>query len=215
MKIAILGAGNVGQAVGARLVRSGHEVTLSFAREAQALADAAARIGAQAAEPAAAVEPAEAVLLATPWGVTLDLVRRLAPALDGKIVWDTTNCLKPDFSGLEIGLDTSAGEAVAAAAPGARVVKAIVPMAKWLAGGGAVINGRSPTVFVCGDDRDARAEVARLVAAIGVDAVEAGPLRNARYAEPFGMLLVQLAYVEGLGTGIGGALLREEPHRAA
>jgi threonine dehydrogenase-like Zn-dependent dehydrogenase len=120
VKIAILGAGNVGQAVGARLVGAGHAVTLSFAREAQALADAAARIGAHAAEPEAAVAGAEAVLLATPWGVTLDLVRRLAPALDGKLLWDTTNCLKPDFSGLEVGLDTSGGEAVAAAAPGAR-----------------------------------------------------------------------------------------------
>ena len=49
----------------------------------------------------------------------------------------------------------------------------------------------------------------RLVADIDADGVDAGPLSLARYTEPLGMLLVQLAYVQGMGARIGATLLRE------
>jgi predicted dinucleotide-binding enzyme len=70
------------------------------------------------------------------------------------------------------------------------------------------IDGRAPGVFVCGDDAQARKTILSLVADIGADGVEAGPLANARYTEPLGMLLVQLAYVQAMGPHIGSSLLR-------
>ena len=123
------------------------------------------------------------VIPATAWGVTLDAVRSVADALAGKVVWDATNPLEPD--------------------------KAIPPFAEVLHAPSTLIAGQKPGVFVCGDDEDGRRTVLELVADIDADGVEAGRLANARYIEPLGMLLVQLAYVGGLGARIGSALIRE------
>lgn len=120
--------------------------------------------------------------------------------LAGKVVWDTTNPLKPDMSGLVIGTTTSAGEEVARAAPGARVVKAVPPFAEVLHSSSTEIGGGRPGVFVCGDDAEARRQVLGLVAEIGADGVD---------AEPLGMSLVQLAYAQGFGARIGSVLIRD------
>ena len=211
MKIGIIGAGNVGVGIGSHLTAKGHDVVISFARDDEKVRSAAARIGggAHAGTPREAAAHGAVVIVATPWSVTLDVVTSVAGALDGKVVWDTTNPLKADMSGLEIGTTTSAGEQVAAAAPGARVVKAVPPMAEILQSPSSEIDGREPGVFVCGDDANARAIVLSLLADINADGVDAGPLANARYTEPLGMLLVQLAYVQKMGTRIGVTLLRD------
>jgi 8-hydroxy-5-deazaflavin:NADPH oxidoreductase len=210
MKIGIIGAGNIGVGIGRHLAGNGHDVVVSFSRSAQKLADAAAAIGggARAASPADAAAHGEVVVVATPWAATLDVVRELADTLDGKVVWDATNALTPDMSGLALGTTTSAGEQIAKAAPGANVVKAVPPFADVLHAASTLIEGRKPGVFVCGDDAGARAVVLNLVADIDAAGVDAGPLSNARYTEPLGMLLVQLAYVQGLGTQLGTVLTR-------
>ena len=64
-------------------------------------------------------------------------------------------------------------------------------------------------MFVCGDDAKARRAVLPLIADIDADVVDAGPLSLARYTEPLGMLLVQLAYAQGMGARIGSVLIRE------
>ena len=211
MNIGIIGAGNVGTGIGKRLAAKGHRVVVSFARSQDKL-DAAARAiggGARSGSPAEAARFGEAVIVATPWGVTLGAVQGVAGELVGKVVWDTTNPLKLDMSGLEIGTTTSAGEEIARAAPGTRVVKAVPPFAEVLHSSSTEIGGGHPGVFVCGDDPEARKLVLGLVADIGADGVDAGPLMLARYTEPLGMLLVQLAYAQGFGARIGAFLLRE------
>ncbi|WP_116970902.1 prephenate dehydrogenase/arogenate dehydrogenase family protein [Blastomonas sp. UPD001] len=212
MKIGIIGAGNVGQSIGRRLAEKGHFVVVSFARSSEKLAAAAAAIGhdARVGTPGEAANAADVVVLATPWAATLDAAREIAPVVAGKVIWDTTNPLKADMSGLEIGTTTSGGEEVAKAVPTANVVKAVPPMAELMAISGPLsIEGRAPGVFVCGDDADARSVVLQLVGDLGADGVDAGPLANARYTEPLGMLLVQLAYLQGMGASIGSSLLRE------
>lgn len=213
MKIGIIGAGNVGTGLGRRLAAHGHEIMVSFARTPDKVAAAAAAIGAgaRAVTPAEAVAESELVVLATPWGVTLDVTRELAALLANRIIWDTTNPLKPDMSGLAVGTTSSGGEEVAKLTPGARVVKAIAPFAEVLQSPVDDLISAPPGVFVCGDDPAARAVVAGLVTAIGGDPVDAGPLTMARYAEPAAMLLVQLAYVQGFGPQIGLTVLRERP----
>jgi predicted dinucleotide-binding enzyme len=126
-----------------------------------------------------------------------------------KILWDCTNALKPDMTGLLIGTTTSGGEEVAKLAPWAKVVKAIPPFAELLHSSSTSIGGQKSGVFVCGDDGGAKDVVQHLVGDIGATAIDAGPLALARYTEPAGMLLVQLAYTGGFGARIGLALLRE------
>ena len=210
MRIAILGAGNVGSALARRLAAQGHDVSLAFSRDRGKLEATARAVGARAAEPREAVAAAEVVILATPWAMT-EVALQCAGDLSGKLLWDCTNPLKPDMSGLMLGTETSGGEQVAAwAGSTARVVKAIPPFAEQMSREEPRIveDGRSPSVFVCGDDPQARNTVAALVRGIGAEPTVAGPLSNARFTEPAGMLLVQLAHRQGMGTSIGLSLLR-------
>ncbi len=213
MKIAILGPGNVGTGLGKRLAAAGHEIVVSFARTPVKLAGAARAIGhsARAGTPESAVRDGEVILLATPWAATLDLVRSLQPLLVGKILWDTSNAFTPDMSELLIGTTTSAGEEIARVAVGARVVKAIAPFAELLHSPSLLLEGRRPGVFVCGDDRAARGVIASLLTDIAIDAVDAGPLKRARFTEPLGMLVTNLAYVDGMGARINAVLIRDRP----
>jgi predicted dinucleotide-binding enzyme len=184
---------------------------VSFARTPDKVQDAARTIGggARPGNPEEAARHGEVVIIATPWAVTLQAVRQVGSELAGKVVWDTTNPLKTDMSGLEIGTTTSAGEEIARAAPQAKVVKAVAPFAEVLHSPSNRIGGHLPGVFVCGDDAEARRIVLRLVADIDAEGVEAGPLSLARYTEPLGMLLVQLAYARGFGARIGSVLIRD------
>ena len=217
MNIGIIGAGNVGTGIGKWLAAKGHRILVGFARTQDKL-DAAAQVignGARSGSPAEAARFGEVVIVATPWSVTLEVVQDVAGELVGKVVWDTTNPLKADMSGLEIGTTASAGEEIARAAPGARVVKALPPFAEVLHSPTTEIGGGRPGVFVCGNDAEARSLVLGLVAEIGADGVDAGPLTLARYTEPLGMLLVQLAYAQGFGARIAASLLRSPVSAAA
>jgi predicted dinucleotide-binding enzyme len=128
MNIGIIGAGNVGGALAKRLGGAGHAVMLSFSKDRGALQATAHRYSARAGTPSEAVRFGEVVVLAVPWAVVEVALRQAGP-LAGKVLWDCTNALTPDYTGLEVGTTTSGGEIVQQRAPGARVVKGIPPAA--------------------------------------------------------------------------------------
>jgi len=198
MKIGVIGGGNVGTALARRLVPKGHEVMLSFSRDPVKLEHAAKTFGARTGSPREAVEFAEVVAFAVPWAA-VDGALHDAGSLAGKIVWDCTNALKPDLSGLALGTSPSGGERVQGLEPGARVVKGIPPFAELLHSAEPTLDGEPVSVFVCGDDAAAKGLVATLLASLPATVTDAGPLENARYVEPAMMLLVRLAYGQGLG----------------
>ena len=209
MKIGIIGTGNVGTGLAKRLVPKGHNLMLSYSRDAAKMTAAAKDLGAKTGSVAEAVAFGEVVILATPYTANEDALKRAGNPASGKIIWDCTNPLKPDFSGLLIGTTTSAGEETAALAPWARVVKAIPPFAERLHADLLEIAGDKPGVFLCGDDPDARSVIARLVSDIGAEPVDTGGgIALSRYIEPANMLLVALAYGNGFGTHIALALKR-------
>jgi predicted dinucleotide-binding enzyme len=115
MKIAIIGAGNVGSTLGRAWAKKGHDLFFG-ARQPQddKTRQLVASIGtkAQAGTIAQAAAFGEIVVLATPWQATEAAVRA-AGDLKGKTVIDCTNPLKPNVSGLEFGFTTSAAERVA------------------------------------------------------------------------------------------------------
>lgn len=211
MNIGIIGAGNVGTGLAKHFIARGHAVMLSFSLDMDKLNATAAELGARVGTVAEAVQFADVVVLATPWTVTPDALRQTGSVQGKKIMWDCTNALKPDLSGLAIGTTTSGAEEIAKLAPWATVVKAIPPFAQMLHSPSMLIGEHRAGVFVCGDDADARAIVAKLVDEIGAQPVDAGPLALARYVEPAAMLLVQLAYQQGFGARIGLSLLQETP----
>jgi predicted dinucleotide-binding enzyme len=203
MRIAIIGAGALGKAIARGLVESGHEIVFGGGASAH---EVAARLGAAACSNADAAAHADVVALAVPFSA-IDAALAQTGSLDGAVLWSCVNALKPDLSGLAVGFDTSAAEEVASRAPGARVVSAIPPFAEALANGDLAYDGGiAPSVFVCGDDDQAKAVVELLVLDLGAHPVDAGPLVSARLVEPAMMLLVRIAYA-GVPRDVGLRLL--------
>lgn len=209
MNIGIVGTGTMGAGLGKLWAGRGHQVFFGSRNPAKAQA-LAGSVGANArgGTIAEAGEFAEAVLLATPWEATEAAVKG-AGDLAGKILIDCTNPLVSDYMQLAVGHSTSGAEEIAKWAPGASVVKAFNAIfGRVINSGNPNFGGQPATVFYCGDDEAAKAKVAELVEEIGFDPVDAGPLENARYLEPLGELLVQLAYDLAMGTNIAINLVR-------
>lgn len=189
-KVGIIGDGNVGSALARGLQRSGHEVR-AVGKEKGAIRDAASW--------------GEVVLLAVPFGAIDDVVRDAGESLDGRTVVDVTNALDANMS-LAVGFTTSGAEELQKKLPKARVVKAFNTVFAQHMDSGRL--GDEPlTAFVAADDAEAKKTVLELARGIGFDAVDAGPLRNARLLEPLAFFNIQLGYVLGLGTQIGFKLL--------
>jgi predicted dinucleotide-binding enzyme len=209
MNIGIIGAGNVGTGLAKHLISKGHQVLFSFSKDPEKLAATARSFGARSGTVPEAIAFADIVVLATPWSATAAALQQAGEVVGRKILWDCTNALKPDMSGLSIGTTNSAGEEIARLAPWARVVKAIPPFAEIMHSGSMRIADQQSTIFVCGDDADAKAAVQTLLTQLDMAPYDAGQLRNARYTEPAGFLMVQLAYALGYGANIGLSLLKK------
>src|SRR5205823_13304612 len=109
MKIAIIGAGNVGGTLGKGWAKKGHDIFFGVRHpQDDKIRQLVQSIGpkAQAGTVAQAVAFGEVVVLATPWQGTEAAVKQ-AGDLSGKVVIDCTNPLKPDFSALALGFSTS------------------------------------------------------------------------------------------------------------
>ena len=189
MNIAIIGDGNVGSALQRGLQKGGHQ--------AEAVGNEPERVRALAAS-------AEVVFLAVPFGAVPDVVATLGDALDGKVLVDVTNALGPE--GLVVGFTTSGAEELQKQAPAARVVKAFNTVFAQHMDSGRV-KGEPLTLLAASDDEEAKATVLGLGRDIGFDAVDAGPLRNARLLEPLAAQNIQLGYVLGMGPDIGFRLV--------
>ena len=197
MKVAIIGAGNVGKALGTSLTRAGHDVTITASTPESARA-AAAEIGARpGTSNAAAVDAAEVVILAVPYAAAGDEVaEEIADAATGRVVVDATNPIKPDFSGLAT--DTSAAEELQALLPSAAVVKAFNTIFAANQADPSV-DGEPVDGFVAGDDADAKQKVISLVQSMGMRPLDVGPLTSARALEGMAFINIGLNAANGWG----------------
>ncbi len=209
MKIGIIGSGNVGSALGKIWARGGHDIIFS-SRHPEELKGLAESIGKNAryGMPAEAVKLGEVVVLAVPWSQAKDALKSAGP-FSGKTLIDCTNPLKSDLSGLAVECSTSAGEEVSKIAKDARVVKAFnTTFAALMQSPSRMFGTMRPVGFYCGDDDPAKAVVSGLIRETGLEPVDAGPLTSARYLEAMAMLIIQMAFVRGMGTDLAFALLR-------
>ncbi|MBN8492582.1 MAG: NADPH-dependent F420 reductase [Burkholderiales bacterium] len=208
MKIAVIGAGNVGGTLGRRWAALGHELVFGVrdpAREKyQGLVTQTGGRG-RLASNREACAGAGAVLLATPWNTTQAALAECG-ALDGQVLIDATNPLGADLR-LTLGHSDSGGEQVARWALGARVVKAFNTTGFNIMED-PVIQGRHAVMFVAGDDPAAKSVVLDLASAIGFEAVDAGPLASSRMLEPMAQLWIHCAYRQGLTRDYAFHLLR-------
>jgi 8-hydroxy-5-deazaflavin:NADPH oxidoreductase len=186
MKISIIGDGNVGSALARGLQKSGHSISMT---------------GNDPAHVAELAASGEIIILAVPFGAHDQVAATIGSAANAKPVVDVSNALTSDLK-LALGYTTSAAEELQKKLPSAKVVKAFNTVFAGTMDSGRA-KGEQLTTFVTGDDAAAKSAVLDLARGIGFDAVDAGPLVNARLLEPVGFLTIQLAYVLGLGPEIG------------
>jgi predicted dinucleotide-binding enzyme len=202
MKTAIIGIGNMGAGLARRL--AGKRDVLLASRDDAKAAILAAEIGVASAPISAATTSAAILVLAVPYASALELAS--SGMLDNKIIVDITNPLKPDFSGLLFGHDTSAAEQIQAKAKGAKVVKAFNTIFAELFASPVDETSAVP-VFMAGDN-DAVDVVDALVRDAGFRGEKTGSLEAARLLEPLGMLNIHLGYGLGRGTNIAPTWMR-------
>ncbi len=207
MGISIIGAGNVGIALGSAFVTCGEVVTFGVTNH-EKYREAVAALGhaVSLATIDAAIAANDIVILAVPYDALPGLAQRVAD-WQGKILVDATNPLAPGLNGLALGTTTSGAEELARLAKGARVVKAFNTTGAENLGDSAYAGGKA-FMPVCGDDADARRRVIALAEGLGFDAIDFGALNAARYLEPFAMAWIHLAFKQGFGRNFAFSVLR-------
>jgi predicted dinucleotide-binding enzyme len=202
MRIAIIGAGNVGKTLGSALRAKGHIVVFGV-RDPSKTEERNAKTVAEA------LTGAEAVILATPWTAAEALVCEHAGALAGKIVIDATNPINPSLMRLAVGFDTSGAELLQSQARKAKFYKAFNSTGFSVMAKPHFPKGQA-VMFVAGPDGPDKKTVQRIVADVGFEAVDAGELKVARLLEPLAMLWVQLALAKGQGRDFAFVMARRE-----
>jgi predicted dinucleotide-binding enzyme len=144
--------------------------------------------------------------LAVPYENVVDAVKEIGVMADGKVLIDVTNAVTDDW-GLAIGFSTSAAEELQKKLPKTRVVKAFNTVFAANQSTGKV-GKEQLTFFVAADDAAAKVTVMQLGKDIGFEPVDAGPLKSARYLESMAVLLMNLAFVLGMGANIGYKLVK-------
>lgn len=197
MKVGILGSGLMGAKLGTLFARAGHEVVFSYARSREKLERLAreAKGKARAGTPAEAVKGADAILLAVHW-LRVDDVLTQAGDFAGRTVITCSLPMNEEDTELVVAHTSSGAEELARKIPKAKIVSAFgtVPSEVLF----DVFKGRRkrqrPSLLYCGEHAPAKRVAAELIRDVGFDPVDAGPLRMARYLEPFTMLIARLAY---------------------
>ncbi|MFX1391771.1 MAG: NADPH-dependent F420 reductase [Promethearchaeota archaeon] len=207
MKISIIGTGRLGSTLGKIWAEKGHTIMFG-SQDPERAKKLAHSIGSNATGGSyeEASKFSDIIILAVPWSGAKESIK-IAGDLKGKILVDSTTTAVPHLGGLSVIITPSAGEKVAKWAEDAKVIKVVhtigvdsltkVQFGSQLA-----------SLFVCGDDFEAKSKVKQLAIDLGFDVIDVGPLRNAKFIEPLGMLWIELAYNQGMGTDIAFKLLR-------
>ncbi len=204
MKITIIGAGNVGRALGQGWRDAGHEIDYAL-RDAGSDSAKRAEADGYAVRPLSRAADAEVTVLALPWRAVEDAIAA-AGSLAGQILIDTSNALTPDRN-LAFGLDTSAAEKVAELAAGARVVKAFnTTGAENMANAHDFLS--TPMMPMAGDDPEAKKVVASLAEALGFEPVDAGPLASSRLLEALALFWITQAFAQNMGRAFALSVVR-------
>jgi len=181
MKIGIIGSGNIGGTAARLFAKAGHEVAISNSRGPESLKSFVSSVGPNIrANPVEdAIKFGEVILLAIPWRRRQDLLS-VSKLFDGKIVIDAMNPYSENFEVIDLGNSTSSEE-VLKQIPNSRLVKAFNTIyyehLRTKGNPNAPIEDRF-TIFIAGDDSNAKATVSKLIEDIGFAPVDTGSLRE-------------------------------------
>jgi NADPH-dependent F420 reductase len=204
MRIALLGAGNIGTGLGRKWTALGHIVVYGVRDPSSPKLDALKAEKAKIMETQEAVNTADVVVLAVPFQEAESLLKSLH-GLTLKILIDATNAVS---SPLPKGY-VSAAEAIAAWSNCSKVVKAFnstgVDNLK-----NPLYNGQVLETFLCGNDTVANALVSKLAEDIGFKPIDIGKLDQAYLLEALAKLWISLAYKKGMGPDFAFKLIQRQ-----
>lgn len=183
--VAIIGTGDMGDSLGPRFAELGYAVVFGSrypdGEKAQGVAHLTGS-GARVTTQRDAAQAGEIVILAVPWPAMETVAQNLG-SLDGKIVIDISMPMEAGDDGYLVSLvETSSAEMIQQWNPGARVVKAFATLGSYVVDDPGVVGG-PVSVPIASDDREAKERVANIIVAMGLDPLDAGPLRMAREIE--------------------------------
>jgi NADPH-dependent F420 reductase len=204
MKIAIIGAGNLGGALGKAWAKAGHYIIFGVRNPGQGKTQpplAEIGVGATSMTLPDAARSSDIIVLATPWPAVPDAINAMGD-LRGKVLIDGTNPLSLNGDGslsLSLGSTTSGAEEVARLATGAKVVKAFntYGFENFADSAYPGYGDLKPAMFVCSDEDDAKEIAVQLAKDLGFEAVDTGGLGMARSLEPLALLWIRLAMRRG------------------
>lgn len=215
MKIAIIGAGNVGGALGQSWARAGHAILFGARDPASAKTrDIVAACGgrARAMSPPEAAAEAEVVVLAVWWPMVQPVIESMGD-LAGKIIIDCTNPLDENLQ-LIHGHHSSGGEMIADLATGARVVKAFNTVT-WEVMADPEFGGEQAAMFYCGGDSAAVEIVGQLIRDVGMEPCHVGGLEMCRFLEPLAMIWILEFRIRRQSGDYAFRLLKRPPGKGA
>jgi len=197
VRIGILGSGLMGGKLGTLFARAGHHVVFSYARSPRKLERLARAAGplASAGTVREAASASDVLLLAVHWSRMDDVLKQAGP-LRGKVVVSCSLPMGADDGELVVAHTSSGAEVLAKRLRGAHFTAAFGTIPSEVLFDVFARRRRKPrpSMLLCGDDATARRTATRLIRDLGFDPVDAGPLRSARFLEPFTLLIARLAY---------------------
>jgi NADPH-dependent F420 reductase len=207
MKIGIIGTGMVGSSLGEVFTRKNHEVMFGSrnpesAKEKLSKSIKNVKVGTYGDT----TKFADILVLAVHWDHVEDTLKKMGN-LNGKIIIDCVNPLSPDLKTLKVGRTTSSAEEIAKLAKNAKIVKAFNAIGAETYKN-PVFGTQKASAFICGDDKEVKEIITKLIDEVGFEVIDTGPLSSARLLEPLAGLWVDLAYVQKLGPNIAFKLLK-------
>jgi 8-hydroxy-5-deazaflavin:NADPH oxidoreductase len=197
MRIGILGSGLMGSKLGTIFARAGHDVVFSYSHSQRKLKRLAreARGHARAGTPREAAANADALLLAVHWSRVDDVLKQTGD-LSGKVIVTCSLPMNADDTKLAVAHTSSGAEALAKlrAADVVSAFSTVPSEVLFDVFDGKRRRRRRPSLVYCGNGHHAKETAASLIRDVGFEPVDAGPLRIARYLEPFSLVMAQLAY---------------------
>lgn len=183
MKIAIIGAGEIGSAIARQLARNGIDATIANSRGPQTLQPLVDELGPRikAVELKEAAQ-ADLVFVAVNWNRLHSALKDLGP-WNGRILVDANNAVEaPSLKPIDVG-GRASNEVVAELAPGARVVKAFNHLAAAALEADPKVAGGRRVLFLSGQDADAKKTVSELIVRLGFTPIDLGGVNEGRLVQ--------------------------------